>query len=115
MSREGGLASAAPWANRAALRPGGAFAAHSQRFCGEVAERSIAPHSKCGLRKRNVGSNPTLSARNRAFAALFCPDMQRPALRGKRLLPVAFAVAGALFFAALGVAGGAAGAFFVQR
>ncbi len=41
--------------------------------------------------------------------------MQRPALRGECLLPVAFAVAGALFFAASGVAGGAAGAFLIER
>jgi hypothetical protein len=29
---------------------------------GEVAEWSIAPHSKCGLPKGNGGSNPSLSA-----------------------------------------------------
>ena len=56
------MATASPSANRAALRPPGACPDPSISR-GEVAEWSIAPHSKCGLRKRNVGSNPTLSAR----------------------------------------------------
>ena len=37
--------------------------AYGFAFCaGEVAEWSIAPHSKCGVSQGTVGSNPTLSA-----------------------------------------------------
>ncbi len=45
--------------------PAGGHTRCANRFSGEVAEWSNAPDSKSGLRLcRNVGSNPTLSARN---------------------------------------------------
>src|SRR5512135_1093223 len=48
---------------RRAYAPDGRHAAGAS-FFGEVAEWSNAPDSKSGLRfRRNVGSNPTLSAR----------------------------------------------------
>ena len=62
---------AQPRAQRAnPARRSGIFSFHcarpSRTLCGsgtgEVAEWSIAPHSKCGVSQGTVGSNPTLSA-----------------------------------------------------
>ena len=68
-------------------------------------------HTREGIQ----GSNPCLSARSFLFLGLFRPNMQHSALGGEGFLAVAFAVAGALGFAARAMAYGAAGAFFVER
>src|SRR3990167_8732573 len=51
----------------------------STKIHGDVVEWPIAPHSKCGGWKRPVGSNPTVSSRIPAKAAVpdSCQRIQR--------------------------------------